>query len=363
MRILLLSAYEADSHRHWRLQLEQGLPEHSWTHLTLPPRHFSWRLRGNALYWATEQRETLSAGYDLLLATSMVDLACLRGLSPALAAVPSILYFHENQFDYPANVRQQGQLEAQMVSIYSALAANQLVFNSNFNCDGFVAGVDHLLAKLPDFVPDGLGQVLREKSCVLPVPVSDATGSTQERAHGPLQIVWNHRWEYDKGPLALLELTEAMLAAPLDFTLHLVGRQFRDKPEELLEVEALLLGADRLGTCGYVDSRDEYEDLLRSCDVVLSTALHDFQGLSVIEACGAGCTPLLPNRLVYPEWFEADFLYDDVAGAVSALQRCAALKSSGEDLPTVDVSRFGPQRLLPEYEALFHSQCGHNCVS
>src|SRR5690606_31607509 len=58
MRILLLSAYDADSHRRWREGLVRELPQHAWTVLALPPRHFSWRIRGNALSWAFGERDT-----------------------------------------------------------------------------------------------------------------------------------------------------------------------------------------------------------------------------------------------------------------------------------------------------------------
>ncbi len=91
MRVLLLSAYAAGSHVHWRERLTAMLPDWQLTVLELPPRHFNWRIRGNPLYWSMAERETLEAGYDLVLATSMVDLATLRGLVPALAPVPTAL--------------------------------------------------------------------------------------------------------------------------------------------------------------------------------------------------------------------------------------------------------------------------------
>ncbi len=103
MKILLLSAYDALSHQYWRKGLVRAFPEYDWTVLTLPPRYFSWRLRGNSLTWAYSKREVLSAGYDLLICTSMTDLSALKGMVPALANVPVLCYFHENQFAYPAS--------------------------------------------------------------------------------------------------------------------------------------------------------------------------------------------------------------------------------------------------------------------
>ena len=99
--MLLLSGYHASSHRFWSDQLITGLPEFDWTLVALADRHFYWRIRSNALTFALEHRDALQQNYDLIIATSMVDLCNLRGLLPTLSSVPAILYFHENQFAYP----------------------------------------------------------------------------------------------------------------------------------------------------------------------------------------------------------------------------------------------------------------------
>jgi glycosyltransferase involved in cell wall biosynthesis len=44
-----------------------------------------------------------------------------------------------------------------------------------------------------------------------------------------------------------------------------------------------------------------YWQALRAADVVVSTARHEFFGIGVVEAISAGCWPLLPDRLAYPE--------------------------------------------------------------
>ena len=130
-----------------------ALPEVDWTLLTLPPRYFSWRLRGNSLSWAMLARDALEADYDVLLATSMTDLSALRGLCPALCRLPTAVYFHENQFAYPGSDRQRQSVEPQMLNLYTALAADRVLFNSAYNRDSFLEGADELLRKLPDFSP------------------------------------------------------------------------------------------------------------------------------------------------------------------------------------------------------------------
>jgi len=367
MRILLLSAYDAASHRRWREGLAEHFPQHDWQMLTLPARHFSWRIRGNSLTWAFSERAVLERDYDLLIATSMVDLASLKGLVLALAEVTGIAHLHEILYAYPDSDRQFDSFDPQMVTLYGALAAGRCVFNSDFNRRTFLDGVASLLAKFPDAVPEGIVELLARGSTVLPVPLEDACFARESEsasarlAADPLHVIWNHRWEYDKGPARLLAVVERLLDRGVDFELSVLGAQFRQHPNEFDSLKRRLEAHDgRLRHWGYIESADDYRRQLQTGDVALSTAVHDFQRLSVLEAVAAGCVPLVPDRVCYPEWFDPEFRYpsriDDVpreAGAAAdAIARLARQKSSGELPRPPSVRNLGWSALSDRYAEL-----------
>ena len=340
MQILLLSAYDANSHQYWRKGLRQYC-QSTWsnqsniTELVLPARFFNWRIRGNGLYWSIAKRSILEARYDVVLATSMVDLATLRGLVPHLCHIPNILYFHENQFAYPqssnANKAQmQGRADAvaaMMVQLYSALAADRIVFNSEYNRTTFLTGVDDLLQQLPDCVPPGVVATLGEKAQVLPVPLNRAIETkclTKGASRKPFTVVWNHRWEFDKGPDGLLHCLQA-LPENLPFTFHIIGQSFRRVPDAFAAIKRLLEARNWLGHWGYIEDVDTYLAVLKQSQCVLSTARHDFQGLSVLQAVQAGCVPVVPDRLAYRELFAKTFRYDESSEAMEEGQFAASV--------------------------------------
>jgi glycosyltransferase involved in cell wall biosynthesis len=329
-KVLLLSPYDAMSHRYWREGLVAEFPEHQFTVVTLPARYFSWRFRGNSLTMAHDER--LQADYDLLIATSMTDLSALIGMCPSLAAVPSILYFHENQFAYPDNpdnrktaknkdleAASQRTVELQMTSIYSAIAANQLVFNSAYNRNTFLEGVDALLAKMPDHVPDGICSSLERKSLIVPVPLGEECYKAKRRS-GKFSILWNHRWEFDKGLDELKQIVLGLLDRDVDFVFHLAGQRFKSIHLVMAEVKGLLKDHNRLGNMEFIESRQKYLALLADSHCILSTSRHEFQGLAVQEAIASGCIPIVPDRLVYPEYVEEQWRYNCPQQAVELLE-------------------------------------------
>lgn len=319
-------------------------PEWNWTVLAMPPRHFSWRIRGNALHFA-DSLSKLDTKFDLVLASSMVDFSTLLALRPELATVRSLLYFHENQLAYPLSDKQHRSLEPAMVNIYAAMASSRVIFNSEFNRVTFLDGLRALLGKFPDCVPRGIVDSIQEKSEVLPVPLDDSLFEHEgnDVDCGENSIVWNHRWEYDKSPERLLAFLQAL---PDDFELavHVLGQSFKNSPKCMADIKARLTATGRLGRWGFVKSRDEYLAILKRSKYVLSTALHDFQGLSILEATALGCLPVVPDRLAYREFIPERYRYQGYLSGARAIELEA---SSAVELITSMANQDVNRVLLP----------------
>jgi glycosyltransferase involved in cell wall biosynthesis len=142
-----------------------------------------------------------------------------------------------------------------------------------------------------------------------------------------LRIVWNHRWEYDKGLDALESLVEGLVARTdsANILMHVIGQSFRKVPPQMTRISALLDAAGALGHFGFLDSRRDYLNLLRDSHVVLSSAIHEFQGIAVLEAVACGCVPLVPDALAYQEFIPERHRYvsqDDAIEALIGLSEC-----------------------------------------
>ena len=119
-------------------------------------------------------------------------------------------------------------------------------------------------------------------------------------------------------------LVDELVQTPLDFELHICGQQFRDQPPAFARLAEDFDGY--IKTFGYVEDRAAYLALLDQADIVLSTALQDFQGLAVQEGIQAGCIPVVPDRLAYPEYVASGFRYQSLPDdPKSEARACAAL--------------------------------------
>ncbi len=341
-----------------------------WTVVALPDRHFYWRSRGNGLSFAFSHAADLSGRYDLVVATSMVDLCSVRGFIPSLGQVPALVYFHENQFAYPTRTSNTKLINAQLTSVYTALVADCLLFNSVFNRDTFFCGAEALLKMMPDCVERNVLNTARQRSLILPVPIRPTRVNPSLKrpailhdTGNPVHIVWNHRWEYDKQPQVFFKAMEKLRQCSVDFRLHVMGQSFREIPECFSQARISL--ADQIDTWGYQPA-ERYHQILQKAHIVVSTALHDFQGLSVLEAIHCGCLPVVPDRVAYPEYVPQALLYDVGEGEQpvddEADKLCQKLQSLlAQPLPQVPrVDTYLAPGLMHDYQRVMTEMCGQS---
>lgn len=336
-RVLALEPYFGGSHKNFLLGLS-GILSGKMDLITLPARKWKWRMRLSGPWLANELAKlNNSEDYCCLLCSTFVDVASLRGLMPEWARqLPLYTYFHENQFAYPVQFKDERDFHYSLTNITTALASDHLAFNSHYNLESFLDGYRQLLKKSYDMHLEQGENEIRAKSVIIhpgqDFSMIDQTLSARKKA-GPPVIVWNHRWEYDKKPEQFFKSLFALDEQGIDFNLVVVGESFREQPAVFNEARDRL--SHRILQFGYVESRQEYADWLKRGDVVVSTACHEFFGISVVEAVRAGCRPLLPNRLSYPELFPAEYLYDDgefVDKLIMALQKGALANARAMEL-------------------------------
>lgn len=341
MRLLALQPYDAASHRAvldgWRRH-----SRHAFEVLTLPGRHFKWRVRQAPVALA-EQIEALAQqghAWDALWCTSMLDLAALRGLCPAAAKLPAVVYFHENQLAYPVRHGEARDLHFGLTNMTTALSAVASLgdggrpcvwWNSAYNRDRFLGELETVLRQMPDHRPMEVVDTIRAAS-VVRYPGIDLVGPGEfetdaERGAVPT-LLWAARWEHDKRPERFFDALEVLDQRGVDFRLSVIGERFCEVPACFEQARQRF--ADRIVRWGYQASRGAYEAALREADVIVSTCDHEFFGLSVAEAVSAGCAAVLPEVLVYPElWGGCAAFHDQTpAGIADAIER--ALAGMGE---------------------------------
>ena len=374
-KVYFLEPYYGGSHR----EIAEGFAGHSRhlvTLLTMPARHWKWRLRGSAYHLGEELKRRLDGdGAELIICSTPSDVSLLRARFGSPAA-PILLYVHEHQFSYPTSTGDTPDANYPLTDLASALAADAVWFNSHWCRNAFLEGARALLGRMPDYrcrgvvdevaatsrvvypgvnPPGGLPEVAgvpaaggtpaaydvsaaggvaaaEGVSATDSVPAADGTPAAESvsaaestpaaappasapdpHAGGPI-ILWNHRWEHDKSPRVFFEALEILDRPGLQWRLAVVGGAGRRVPE-VFEVARTCL-AHRIVQWGFIEDRAEYHRLLQRCHIVVSAARQENFGLAVLEAVRAGLHPVLPRRLSYPELYggsDAHF-YDEAGG-------------------------------------------------
>ena len=325
LKILFIEPYYGGSHKAFADGYVKN-SSHDVQLLTMPARKWKWRMRGAAI-WLAERLPDFDP--DIVLASDFLDLAALSALAPAFFHnIPKAVYFHENQLTYPLHSETRRDYQFGVTNITTCLAADKVFFNSEYHMNSFIAAADALLQKMPDFIPHKAPRQIRCKSEVLPVGIEvqrirDIAAAYDRQTHNgsDLRIIWNQRWEYDKNPEEFYSALRMLADSGTDFRLTVLGENFRRVPEVFDKIKKEF--SSQLEYFGYINNREQYLHCLAEGGVVVSTAAHEFFGIAVLEAVAAGCIPLLPNRLSYPELIPVEeheeCIYDSLNNLVEKL--------------------------------------------
>jgi glycosyltransferase involved in cell wall biosynthesis len=261
--------------------------------------------------------------FDLVLASSMTNVAALLGLARrAIGDVPVALYMHENQLTFPLSPDDREDLTYAMVNWTSMVGSDLVIFNSEFHRREWFDELPGLLNRMPDHRHSRFVPAVSDRSVVLPVGAElHALDRVERNTNDRPLVLWNQRWQYDKGPAEFATALTALVDEGLAFDVALAGDRADASPPELLALRNVL--GDRLVHDGHADL-ESYRELLRRSDIVVSAAHHEFFGVAITEAVYAGAFPVLANRVVYPERIpeahQATCLYDTDAELLERLR-------------------------------------------
>lgn len=276
---------------------------------------------------------------------------------------------HENQLEYPTPQKQEINETAMALKehVYPVIHLNQIfgsdhiIFNSSFHKKVLTEHLFHFIKTRPEKsheIEKLLSDRLHDSSLVIPVGIYPFPAQKKDKTR-KASLLWNHRWEYDKGPEEWVSRLDqfAWHEDPID--LYLIGgRARKDHPSPFLPLFSK--SKYNIVEHGHLEYKKDYFDCLGRAKVLPVTSRHDFQGISVLEAIDAGVIPLLPNRLTYPELIPKELhsklIYEDqeFASKLSLLLK-DGLSDNEEALLHSSISRFHWRELRPCWIHAFRS--------
>ncbi len=330
MNVLIIEPYFTGSHAQWA----EGYKKHSELHvdiLKLPGQFWKWRMHGGAISLA-KKFLARPENSDLIIATDMLDVTTFLALTRARTPhIPIALYFHENQLCYPWSPNDRDVLHKRdkhyaFINYASALAADNVFFNSEYHLNSFLDELSRFLRHFPDHKELGTIDVIGQKSRVLHLGLDlkrfDSFEPTSKDETEPALLLWNHRWEYDKNPADFFRALHILHEKGIDFRVAILGENFSKSPEDFEWAKETL--GNKIVQCGFAENFEEYAAWLFRADILPVTSNQDFFGASVAEAIYCGCYPILPQRLTYPELIPIDnfpnHFYSDFDELVSKLE-------------------------------------------
>ena len=302
-RILIIDSYYGGSHKYWIDNLKQRLP-YQIDLLTLPVHNWKLRMQTSGLILAKQyiQRDK---EYDLIIFTDILNIPQFLVMANIPSHTKTVLYFHENQFAYPKSLQDTDIIEKRdehycFINLQSALAVDEVLFNSQYNKESFINGAMNLLKRLQIKELKSDIDNISKTAKVLPQGIEYAKiQSIKVSKSVTPRILWNHRWEYDKGLMEFISFSQKLQEEGMQFELLMLGKgreKFLDRNPKILDSLKNHIVID-----DHIEDKEEYFAKIKSSHLLPVFSKHDFFGVSVVEAIAAGVHPLLPNRLAYPE--------------------------------------------------------------
>lgn len=360
-KILLIEPYYGGSHKYCSDNLK-ARSKHHITLMTLPARNWKWRMQGSA-YIFSERIKALDFKPEIVLVSDMCDLALLRSLLVNhLSSAVFIYYMHENQLSYPLSSKDQEKhfdLSYGYLNYKSCLSADRILFNSHYHQDQFYTACEHLLNKMPDYKHRNSLKNLINKSDVRYIGLdSKLILEASNESKIPNSILWNHRWDEDKKPEYFKYILDKLQDNNLDFNLILTKQSSNTSS---IYKQILTEYASSIKHAGHMGGYQDYLKLLGCAEILFVSPGHDFFGISVLEAVGAGVTPLLPKSKVYEEhWPSIEFpelYYNDEEDLIAKLSSLLAHSYETDPRLAERVRKYDWEKLIETYDDFFTACC------
>lgn len=308
--ICILDPFHTGSHAAWSKGAKEALEGggHRVTMHTLPGRHWKWRMHGAAATWMQSLRHQPPP--DVVVTTDMCDVAQLRGTMPSSwRDVKVATMFHENQLTFPWSPEDPDSTNGRdntyaFINITTALASDQVWFNSAHHRDVFLDACESWMSRMPKPHVANLRATIEPKCHVIHLGMDlsrwELHKSEQPDSSRTTPVVlWNHRWAWDKGTDAFLQFVHGILDRDLPCQFVMLGQSFEKVPAGWMDMRENM--GSRCLQWGHVESREDYINWLWRADIAPVHPHQEYFGLSVVEAMRCGVVPWVPSEHAYPE--------------------------------------------------------------
>lgn len=133
----------------------------------------------------------------------------------------------------------------------------------------------------------------------------------------PIDVIFPHRFDPDKGIDEFIRIAEGLnkwSGGKLNIVATSACHPNPKVMKQMQKVCTVVVG----------ESGDNHCLRLGRSKIVLSTAIQEGWGYSILKAVSVGCIPVLPCRAVYPELYPKEFLYQSELEAVAMVARTIA---------------------------------------